>query len=97
MTDPWPALLGGMLIGLSAATLLVFNGQVAGISDIIGRLTRGDQRITGAGFLLGLVVGPAAYLTISGSWPVVRVTAAWAVLIAAGRGLDPPVTGGCKK
>ena len=32
---PVASLLGGMLIGLSAAALLLFNGKVAGISGIL--------------------------------------------------------------
>ncbi len=32
---PGASLLGGMLIGLSASAMLLFNGKVAGISGII--------------------------------------------------------------
>ncbi|GAA4651128.1 YeeE/YedE family protein [Kistimonas scapharcae] len=39
---PLSGLLGGMLIGLSAALLLWGNGRVAGISGIIGGIRRGD-------------------------------------------------------
>jgi hypothetical protein len=35
---PIPSLLGGILIGLSASMLLLFNGRVAGISGIFGGL-----------------------------------------------------------
>lgn len=84
MTDVHAALLGGALIGLSAATLLVFNGQVAGISGMLGRLRRPGRRTTDVAFLLGLVIGPAAFLVISGHWPVVRVTSEWTILIAGG-------------
>jgi len=34
-TIPWDALLGGMLLGLSAALLMLFSGKVAGISGIV--------------------------------------------------------------
>lgn len=34
-TIPWAALLGGMLLGLSAALLMLFSGKVAGISGIV--------------------------------------------------------------
>jgi len=33
------SLAGGMLLGLSAVLLLVFNGRIAGISGIVGRLS----------------------------------------------------------
>ncbi|MCF4175367.1 MULTISPECIES: YeeE/YedE family protein [Vibrio] len=35
---PWASLFGGMLLGLSAILLLHFNGKIAGISGIVGRL-----------------------------------------------------------
>ncbi|MFP5345141.1 MAG: YeeE/YedE family protein, partial [Gammaproteobacteria bacterium] len=42
---PISAVLGGLLIGLAAAGLLLFNGRIAGISGILGGLLdppRGD-------------------------------------------------------
>ncbi len=35
---PVPALLGGLLIGASAALFLILNGRIAGISGILGGL-----------------------------------------------------------
>ncbi|MBN3821844.1 YeeE/YedE family protein, partial [Paraburkholderia sp. Se-20369] len=35
---PWLSLAGGVLIGLAAAWLVLFNGRVAGISGIVGGL-----------------------------------------------------------
>ncbi|WP_028021817.1 YeeE/YedE family protein [Enterovibrio calviensis] len=37
---PWNALLGGMLLGVSALTLFAFNGRIAGISGIAGGLLK---------------------------------------------------------
>ena len=36
----WPSLIGGMLIGLSAAMLLLLNGRIAGVSGILGSLAQ---------------------------------------------------------
>ncbi|WP_220720017.1 YeeE/YedE family protein [Agarivorans litoreus] len=33
---PWSALLGGMLLGLSASLLLLLSGRTAGISGVLG-------------------------------------------------------------
>lgn len=60
---PYSALLGGALIGLSAAVLLLFKGRIAGISGIAGGVIlpeKGDipWRIL---FLVGLVVGGVLY------------------------------------
>ena len=56
---PVSALLGGTLIGLAAAALLLFNGRIAGISGIFGGLldrTRGDM-LWRALFIGGLLSG----------------------------------------
>lgn len=66
---PWASLAGGMLIGLSAVLLMAFEGRIAGISGIIGRLlppvVRGD-RAGSLAFLVGLVAAPFAYAALSG-------------------------------
>lgn len=33
---PLPALLGGVMIGLAASILLIFNGRIAGVAGILG-------------------------------------------------------------
>ena len=60
---PYSALIGGALIGLSAAVLLLFKGRIAGISGIAGGVIlpeKGDLpwRIL---FLVGLVLGGLLY------------------------------------
>lgn len=84
MNDYWNALAGGLLIGLSAAILMVANGRVAGISGIAGRLLQGVQAATGIVFVLGLMAGPVVYRLSSGAWPTVTVTASWPLLVAGG-------------
>ena len=37
---PFASLAGGILIGLSAAAMLLFNGKVAGISGILAGILR---------------------------------------------------------
>jgi len=57
------AIAGGMLIGAGAATLLLLNGRVAGVSGILGNVIReavGEQAWR-VGFLAGLLV-PALIL-----------------------------------
>jgi uncharacterized membrane protein YedE/YeeE len=81
----WHAVGGGMLIGLAAALLLLFNGRIAGISGIVGGLlrpARGDIAWRLA-FLLGLLAAPLAYALVA-VLPAVRVEAGSATLIAAG-------------
>jgi uncharacterized membrane protein YedE/YeeE len=61
-----PSLLGGMLIGLGASLLLLFNGRVAGISGIFGGLLapRGGEITWRAAFLAGLLAGGAVLLAV---------------------------------
>ncbi len=61
------ALLGGVVIGLGAATLHVLLGRVAGISGIAGRVLSPDpsERDWRSVFLIGLVFGGALMLFIA--------------------------------
>ena len=83
---PLSALLGGLLIGLSAALLVLCNGRIAGISGIIGGLLQrpnpGDigWRVT---FGLGLVLAPVLYRALA-ALPASQIDASWAVLLLAG-------------
>ena len=67
---PGPALIGGLVIGMAAAVLVLFNGRIAGISGILGGLLerpRGgmDEWAWRAAFLLGLIVlAGLAYLMV---------------------------------
>ncbi|MCK5829053.1 MAG: YeeE/YedE family protein [Methylococcales bacterium] len=56
---PISSILGGMLIGISIAILLFFNGRMAGISSIMNGLLNSPKnemfwRLT---FLIGLILG----------------------------------------
>jgi uncharacterized membrane protein YedE/YeeE len=99
---PLASLLGGMLIGLAASILLLFNGRVAGISGIVGGLVlprRGDVRWQ-ATFVAGLVAGglvlravrPAAMAAILDVSPAAVVLAG--LLVGAGTRLGNGCTSG---
>jgi len=57
---PWSSLAGGVLIGLSAALLILGSGRVAGISGIVGGLLKpgGPDTSWRLAFLGGLLVAP---------------------------------------
>lgn len=67
---PYSALAGGILIGLSATVMLLFNGRVTGISGMISGLvtpTKGEWswRLV---FLIGMMIGAVLFVFIfSGS------------------------------
>ncbi len=97
-TWPWAPLLGGMLIGLAAATLLLLNGRIAGISGIVGGLLHakpGDSAWRLA-FLGGLLSAPLVYGLVR-ALPQVQVEAGYPTLIAAGLlvGLGTRYGAGC--
>ena len=82
---PWTALAGGMLIGLAAALLILFNGRIAGISGILGGLLRPRRGDLGwrIAFLAGLVATPLLY-RLWQALPAVRIDAGTPALIVAG-------------
>ena len=55
---PWNALFGGMLLGLSAAVLMLFSGKIAGISGVISGLFSAKKEDVSwrVAFLLGMVL-----------------------------------------
>jgi len=95
---PWPALAGGLLIGLGAAMLLLLNGRIAGVSGIVGGLlnpVRGDRAWRTA-FVLGLLAAPLVHGFFA-PVPPVRIDAGAGLLVAAGlvSGIGARCGGGC--
>lgn len=57
---PWASLVGGLLIGLASATLMVTRGKIAGVSGIAAKvLSRPAQAGWRVWFMVGLVGGGA--------------------------------------
>ena len=82
---PWPALAGGLLIGLAAAMFVLLNGRIAGISGILGGLLkplRGDAAWRVA-FLAGLVGAPLGYALFA-PLPQPTIDAGTGALVLAG-------------
>jgi uncharacterized membrane protein YedE/YeeE len=96
---PGFALAGGMLIGLAAVLLLWFNGRVAGISGIAGRLwfaPRGDRAWRWL-FLLGLILGAGLWALLSPTPLEPRRGFPVSLLLLAGLlvGYGTSLAGGC--
>jgi uncharacterized membrane protein YedE/YeeE len=67
---PLASTIGGVLIGIAAVMLMLFNGRIAGISGIIGRLLppyRDNDIIGAAVFVLGLMAAPLGYTVATGT------------------------------
>lgn len=83
---PASAALGGVLIGLSAAALVLLQGRIAGISGIVGGLLK--RRVAGDSawrfaFVGGLLVAPLVYRLFAELTPA-RIEAGWGTLLLAG-------------
>ena len=80
---PVSAAIGGALIGLSASWLWIALGRVAGISGILGGITRADAGWRLA-FLCGLIGAPMIFALAGGPVPWHAPDAGWPILIAGG-------------
>jgi uncharacterized membrane protein YedE/YeeE len=85
---PGSSLLGGMLIGLASALLVVFRGKIAGISGILGGLIDADtsansHRLWRALFLIG-IVGSSFFYEFFAPLPESNISASLGTLIVAG-------------
>jgi uncharacterized membrane protein YedE/YeeE len=95
---PVSALIGGAIIGAAVALFVLLNGRIAGVSGILGGLTRprvGDisWRIA---FVAGLVAAPLAWGLLA-ALPDIRIDTSYPVLVAAGLlvGVGTRYGGGC--
>jgi len=97
MSAYWPSLIGGMLLGLSALALLLFDGRIAGISGIVGRLLGGGQIPLNAAFVIGLLSGPPLYMLAFGSYPAVTIATSLPMVMVAGLavGIGTRMGSGC--
>jgi uncharacterized membrane protein YedE/YeeE len=80
---PWASLAGGILIGIAAAMLVLFNGRIAGISGIVGGLLVPRRHETG--WRLAFVAGLLAAPLVMAFYPIApTIDAGFGVLVAAG-------------
>ena len=96
---PVSAAIGGVLIGLAATLLMLFNGRVAGISGILAACLnlRGSEKSWSAAFIAGLILAP---LTASlAGFPMLapRMPDSWTLVVGAGVlvGFGTRLGGGC--
>ncbi|MCL2876393.1 MAG: YeeE/YedE family protein [Betaproteobacteria bacterium] len=91
------SLAGGVLIGLAATMLILLNGQVAGISGIVGKLFDiGQQSAWRFAFVIGLLLSPYLY-SIFSPLPAPQFESGWPIYLIAGVtvGLGSRLGSGC--
>ena len=95
---PTTALGGGLLIGLAASCLLLFNGRIAGISGIVAGLLRPHKGEVAwrVAFVAGLLLAPLAWRATVGL-PASRLDAGRLTLVVAGLlvGIGTRLGAGC--
>jgi uncharacterized membrane protein YedE/YeeE len=97
--DPLAALLGGALIGLASALLMLLTGRIAGISGIFGgtlTFVTGDKGWRFA-FIAGLIVAPLLSGLAGTPLPTPQMPDSWIVIVVAGLvvGFGTRLGGGC--
>jgi uncharacterized membrane protein YedE/YeeE len=83
---PLQGAIGGALIGLSAALLLLVFGRIAGISGILGGVLPPRSGETGwrSAFVAGLIAGPLVVAAATGNLPAVELQSPVWALVPAG-------------
>lgn len=95
---PGLSLTGGLVIGLAAAVLVLFNGRIAGISGIFGGLLSWPRNDLGwrLAFLAGLIGAPVV-ASLLGKPAHSEIQAGWGQILVAGFlvGLGTRYAAGC--
>ena len=82
---PLDGFLGGLLIGLASALMLIGAGRIAGVSGIAARAAGlsagGPGRAMAWAFIIGLPLGAALVASVAGM-PAPRFGPAWLIAIA---------------
>ena len=83
---PYSALIGGALIGLAAALMLLLSGRIAGVSGIVGNLLRPAKGDWGwrVAFVAGLVVAPLLVQWATDNPVSITIDSNLALLVSAG-------------
>jgi len=96
---PISAAIGGALIGLSAALLMLFNGRIAGITGVFAGLIDplATDRGWRAAFIVGLIVAPLSAALLGYTIPVPRLPTSFVTLAVAGVlvGFGTRLSNGC--
>lgn len=92
------ALIGGSLIGIAAAVLLVFNGKIAGVSGVLGGLLSApsQDRTWRLAFIAGLILAPSLWQLVA-ALPNIEVSTNTPLIIIAGLivGIGTRLGSGC--
>lgn len=94
---PIVSLIGGLVIGLAAVALLLFNGRIAGITGIVANLVDPVSRPWRLAFLGGLLAGGLGLFLLDSSLFTVGIERPLPMVAAAGLlvGFGTRIGNGC--
>ena len=81
------AAIGGGMIGLAAALMIILNGRIAGVSGVLGGLIldrQGAETPWRALFLGGLIAGAAVVMLVRPDLAQAGLQTGWVGMVAAG-------------
>jgi len=84
---PIASLTGGILIGLSAVSLMLLRGRIMGATGVLAGVLLPASRYDWTWrflLLVGMFVGPWAYLLLAGQLPTIQVPASTPLLLLGG-------------
>ncbi|MDF5053904.1 YeeE/YedE thiosulfate transporter family protein [Vibrio parahaemolyticus] len=94
---PWMSLLGGIIVGVSAITLMLFTGKTAGISGILNGAVENADRVWRIVFLIALVLGGVFAVYVLGGHVPEQYSGSVVLVIVAGLlvGVGTRIGNGC--
>lgn len=95
---PLRAAIGGALIGLAAALLMLTIGRIAGISGIVdGLISKAEGRSWRAAFVGGLILAPLVAGLFGSPLSAPPMSSSWLWIVGAGLlvGFGTQLDGGC--
>lgn len=94
---PWMSLLGGIIVGVSAITLMLFTGKTAGISGILNGAVESADRVWRIVFLIAMVLGGLFAVYVLGGHVPEQYSGSVVLVIVAGLlvGVGTRIGNGC--
>jgi len=95
---PYSSFIGGIIIGFAVVLFFITTGRLAGISGIISStLENNENKFSNALFLIGLVLGPIAFIFFSKNNVIFIMTSSLPSIIIGGLlvGIGTKIGKGC--
>ncbi len=96
---PYGSFAGGVLIGIAAAILILFNGRIAGVSGILGQALNGGivrDNLWRIAFVMGIIAAPALWQVWVGEIEIsIETNVLWLIIAGLFVGVGTSYGSGC--